>query len=608
MAPPRSFAPFFLLLLVTSPKPASPLDNGLGRVPPGAWSSWNPFASTSSLNASAIMAQADAIVAHNLSHIYRGVHIDCGWSLPQRAPDGSLQPDPQRFPDGIAAVANYVNSKGLELGLYTEHFTADCCGGPGMYGYYEQDARTFASWNVSFLKVDSCAGHSRNASEQWDDFSNVARALNATGKPIFLSICPTSYTPAGVVQPFAPWGGNLSYSAWFWTNGTDPSFADPGVLANSILVEFGNSANSFDVTASWNVDAQTALVGWQDFTRPSTMWDSDMLTLGCSDAPVIEGTPCAPGADGAMTYDAQVAQFSLWSIFASPLILGSDLRFLSNATLSIIGNAEVVAVDTDPLMYRGRLVYDSDWNSSSSSSLHPSAAADQNIVVAPCDGSLAQAWEFQPDGSIRSAATGLCLDVWDCGTVPGTVVDLFACHIGEPACGNATASTNQIWSRAANGTNTSMFTLTSALGSESSELCLDLYEWVGPQVDLWPCGGTTNQQWIFNNSTGSLSAASFPSHCLTSAQPPPPHAAQVYAKILSDGSRAAVLFNRLPNTPANITVTWEMVQLGQGAVWAAADVRDLWLHADVGEGVVGGWTAQVPAQGVVMLRLTESSG
>lgn len=104
-------------------------------------------------------AIADALVSSGLRDAgYNQVHVDCGWSLPQRASDGSLQPDPQRFPSGMAALADYVHARGLGFGMYTEHWTTDCCGGPGMAGHYQQDANTFARWVVMRWLVISFGG------------------------------------------------------------------------------------------------------------------------------------------------------------------------------------------------------------------------------------------------------------------------------------------------------------------------------------------------------------------------------------------------------------------------------------------------------------------
>lgn len=583
------------------------LDNGLGRTPPMGWSSWNPFADGPEMNATSIMGIADAIIANGLDKLgYNYVNIDCSWSLPNRAPDGSVQPDPVRFPNGIAAVAQYVHSKGLKLGIYSSHYTSDCCGGPGMYNHTLQDASTFAAWGVDYLKVDSCSGHAQSADDQWDHYAAIRDALDATGRPIYLSICPTSPNPPYVAPPCEPWGQNISYGPYQWVNGTEPAHTDPGLLANSILVEFCNNANNFDTVATI-VDAQSQLGAPPSFARPGQWWDNDMLTIGCSDR-VEAGhfTPC--GAGPFLTPVEEQAQFSLWAMFTSPLILGNDLRYASPSTLSIISNSEVIGVNQDALGYRARLVYDAMGGGVNGKEKNREGAVgggvSPSVNVAPCNVSdPSQQWTLPGDGSIRSVPTGQCLDVWDCGTAPETVVDVFDCHVNTPACGGASTSLNQIWAftspspSSPNGT-----TITSALGNATSPLCLDVYDWSGPNVDLYPCHGTDNQAWTYNTESKSLVSA-HTGYCLTTAQP---HSTQIFAKQLADGGKAVALFNRGP-VAVNMTVTWAMIQLEDPQPWVSADVRDLWAHATVGTGVQGGYTTPVDSHAVVLLKVTQTS-
>ena len=288
-------------------------------MPPKGWSSWNAFANTDLLNETAIKAQADALVKYNLTSIYKYINIDCGWSLPQRNADGTLIPDPARFPNGIANISAYVRSLGLELGIYTEHYTADCCGGPGMYNYEDIDAETYRSWNISYVKIDSCAGHALSPQQQYNNYLEIAQALNRTGHQFYVSTCPTAYNPPNINAPCVPWGGNLSYSPYGWTNNTYEGYLDPFQVSNAVLVEFCNSANSYDTTVQI-IDAQQDLLQnnyYYTSTGPGNWIDMDMLTVGCSDAP-WSGTPCSPQNPGgtSMTYNEQVSQFSIWAIMS----------------------------------------------------------------------------------------------------------------------------------------------------------------------------------------------------------------------------------------------------------------------------------------------------
>ena len=200
-------------LLATLAASAGALDNGVGLVPAAGWSSWNVFGG--GVTAEAVMGMADVMVEkgapvpvcpegprpclsewpHTDSQLLPGldklgyvyVGIDCGWDLRERAANGDLQPDPKKFPQGIKHVADYVKSLGdglLKLGIYSEHDKADCCGGPGMKGFEDQDAAFFKANGIEYLKVDSCAGHGLNATTMYQDYANIRDALNRTGSPI----------------------------------------------------------------------------------------------------------------------------------------------------------------------------------------------------------------------------------------------------------------------------------------------------------------------------------------------------------------------------------------------------------------------------------------
>jgi alpha-galactosidase len=152
----------------------------------GGWSSWNVFGG--GVTAKAVMEMAEVMVEKGLDKLgFVYVGIDCGWDLRERAPNGDLQPDPKKFPDGIKAVADYVGSLGdglLKLGIYTEHDTADCCGGPGMKGFEDQDAKFYKENGIQYLKVDSCAGHDLNATTMYQDYANIRDALNRSGNHV----------------------------------------------------------------------------------------------------------------------------------------------------------------------------------------------------------------------------------------------------------------------------------------------------------------------------------------------------------------------------------------------------------------------------------------
>jgi alpha-galactosidase len=235
---------------------------------------------------------------------YKYVIIDDCWQTSRDA-RGTIVADPVRFPNGIKALADYVHGKGLQFGIYTDAGTKTCQGRPGTYGHEEQDARTYASWGVDYVKEDWCNATGLNAPRQYALFR---KALDKTGRPIVLSICEW-----GSNQPWdwAPSVGNL------WRTTDDIEDRWPSMLAN------------LDQSSQ-----HSAVV------RPGAWNDPDMLEVG----------------NGGMTDDEYRAHMSLWAMQAAPLIAGNDLRTMSDATRLILTNREVIAIDQDSLGAQGTLV------------------------------------------------------------------------------------------------------------------------------------------------------------------------------------------------------------------------------------------------------------
>jgi hypothetical protein len=234
------------------------LNNGLAQTPALAWSTWNYF--NNDVNDSLIREIADALVTSGLADIgYRQINIDNGYLLPDRNPDTTeLQVNATKFPHGMRDLADYLNAKDLKLGVYTDIANGSCGNNdmPGSWGHYEIDAKTFAAWHIDYLKVDFCGFREPFNFSTWVDpsvqlqhWQMLRDALNATGRPIYYSICPHGHVPAS--GPSAPW----------YKNGTGYVYAPPlswtaderkGV-ANSLLVEY---TNLFDI---WYAEH------WSDF-------------------------------------------------------------------------------------------------------------------------------------------------------------------------------------------------------------------------------------------------------------------------------------------------------------------------------------------------------
>jgi alpha-galactosidase len=291
-----------VVLLGAGPRPR-PLDNGLARTPPMGWNSWNHFGCN--VSEQLIRETADAMASSGMRDAgYKYLVIDDCWEVARDA-NGALVADSTRFSHGIRALADYVHSKGLRFGIYTDAGTQTCQGRPGTLDHEAQDARTFASWGVDYVKEDWCHARGLDARIQYAKFRD---GLAQSGRPIVLSICEW-----GSNQPWewAPGIGNL------WRTTDDIEDTWPSMLSN-----LDQSAQHASAAApgAWN--------------------DPDMLEVG----------------NGHMSDAEYRAHFSLWAIEAAPLIAGNDVRTMSDATKTVLLNAEVIAVDQDSSGAQGILV------------------------------------------------------------------------------------------------------------------------------------------------------------------------------------------------------------------------------------------------------------
>lgn len=277
----------------------------LAATPPMGFNTWNRFACN--VSDTLVRGIADAMVSSGMKDAgYQYVVIDDCWQV-DRDSSGHIVPDPQRFPSGMKALADYVHEQGLKFGIYTDAGTQTCQGRPGSYGHEAEDARTYASWGVDYVKVDWCHADSLNAPER---YTIVRDAFRDSGRPMVLSICE--------------WGQNRP---WEW--------------ADTVGQLWRTTSDIYDGWQSvlWITDANSrhhAVAG------PGHWNDPDMLEVG----------------NGGMTLDEYRAHFSLWAMMAAPLIAGNDLRHMSDDIRAILTNREVIAVDQDTLGVQGGVVLD----------------------------------------------------------------------------------------------------------------------------------------------------------------------------------------------------------------------------------------------------------
>jgi alpha-galactosidase len=284
-------------------QPAPPLDNKLARTPPMGWNSWNHFGCD--VSAQLVRETADAMAKSGMRDAgYQYLVIDDCWQVARDAA-GRLVADSVRFPGGMKPLAEYVHSKGLKFGLYTDAGRQTCQRRPGTYGSEEIDARTFAEWGVDYVKEDWCNSEGLDAPTQYAKFRD---ALAKAGRPIVFSICE--------------WGSNRP---WEWGPRTGNLWRTTG--------DIGDRWSS--MIALLDLNAQYALAA-----SPGAWNDPDMLEVG----------------NGGMTDDEYRAHFSLWALMAAPLMAGNDVRTMPATTRDILLNKEVIAVDQDSLGVQGMLV------------------------------------------------------------------------------------------------------------------------------------------------------------------------------------------------------------------------------------------------------------
>ncbi len=294
-----------------SPLPAlrKVADNGLARTPPMGWNSWNKFAGR--VDDAAVRAMADVMASNGMREAgYVYVNIDDTWEGGRDA-QGNITSN-RKFPD-MKALADYVHSKGLKLGIYSSPGPNTCAGYEGSYGHEKQDAETYAMWGIDYLKYDWCGARNLYGDEEMPAvYQIMGEALQATGRPIVYSLC--QYGRLDVWT----WGADVGGNLWRTT---------------------GDIRDAWDSMTRIGF-AQAALA---QYARPGHWNDPDMLEIG----------------NGGMTGDEYRTHMSLWSILAAPLLAGNDLRTMTPAVRDILLNREVIAIDQDSAGTQGTRAWQS---------------------------------------------------------------------------------------------------------------------------------------------------------------------------------------------------------------------------------------------------------
>jgi len=277
---------------------------GLALTPPMGWNPWNTFEGNTSERI--VEGAAEAMITNGMrdaGYIY--INLDDAWMSKHRDSQGNLIGDPAKFPSGMKALGDFLHSRGFKFGIYNCAGTETCAGFPGGQGHEFQDAMTYASWGVDYLKYDWC--HCGTA-DSADAYRRMSEAIRAAARPMVFSLCDW-----GEDEPWL-WASPIGH-LWRTTQDTDPHY----VRWREILAQ---------------------QVGLEKFAGPGHWNDPDMLEVG-----EVKGQT--------MTLAEQRAQFSFWCMLAAPLIAGNDLRHLTTGVCDILLNREAISLDQDPLGKQG---------------------------------------------------------------------------------------------------------------------------------------------------------------------------------------------------------------------------------------------------------------
>ncbi|MGO9258835.1 MAG: glycoside hydrolase family 27 protein [Bryobacteraceae bacterium] len=298
---PKPLAPRAPAVSLPMPEPVK--SNGLAKTPPMGWNSWNKF--RNQVSDKMIREMADAIASSGMRDAgYVYVNIDDTWEGAHRDANGNITTN-NKFPD-MKALAAYVHSKGLKLGIYSSPGPKTCAGYEGSYQHEEQDAKTWASWGIDYLKYDWCS-----ASQVYDNtqatmaaaYAKMGNALLHSGRTIVFSLCQYGNLDVG------EWGERVGGNLWRTT---------------------GDISDRWQSMDHIGFDLQP---GREKYAGPGHWNDPDMLEIG----------------NGGMSDAEYQTHMSLWSLLSAPLLAGNDIRDMPPAVSTILMNKEVVAIDQDRL-------------------------------------------------------------------------------------------------------------------------------------------------------------------------------------------------------------------------------------------------------------------
>lgn len=280
------------------------------QTPIMGWSSWNNF--HVDINEEVIKAQADFMVSSGMADVgYAYVNIDDGF-FGGRDANGDLLVHKERFPNGMRVVSDYIHSKGLKAGIYSDagintcasHWDKDTIGvGSGLMGHDRKDLKLMLNdWNYDFIKVDWCGGDWLGLDEE-TRYTQIANIIKEIKPNTVFNICRWEFPGTWALQ-----------------------IADSWRISGDIANDFKSILHIIDLNADL----------WK-YASPGHVNDMDMLQVGRG-----------------MTYEEDKTHFTMWCMMNSPLLAGNDLRYMSEQTIVILTNKELIALNQDPLVYQAR--------------------------------------------------------------------------------------------------------------------------------------------------------------------------------------------------------------------------------------------------------------
>ena len=470
------------------------LNNGLGLTPQMGWSSWNKFACN--ISEQIIIEIIDALNTSGLQQAgYNYMNIDDCWQI-GRHENGTIKVDMDKFPHGIKYLVDYAHSKGLKFGIYSDGGEMTCERRPGSLGYEFNDAKTYAEWEVDYLKYDNC--YNKNI-PSITRYKKMGEALKSTGRKIFYSLCNWGF------EDVTKWGKYVGNS---WRTTKDIKDNWKSMIR---IIDLNNRYYQIAAPGGWN--------------------DPDMLEVG----------------NGGMTIEEYKVHFGLWAISKAPLIIGCDIRNMTQEIKDILMNKEIIEINKDPLAIQAHKIKKIKF------AFNNYNLAPTEVEVADCNGKKEQKWYLYNDTLIQNNEN-LCLEI------PNST-DSIKIQLRTNYCNN---TLNQKWTY-----DKETKKITSKLYTDK---CVHLYNLDYLYVQPHICRNEINQKWEYDEVEHTFKSMG---KCLTTYLNE--EVTEVWAGELFNKTYTVLLLNKASETH-NVNITWKEI----GFKASKAYIRDLWERKDLG--------------------------